>query len=183
MCNKGFTLLEIIIAVAIIGLVVVIIIPNFMGRAPYYERKETIANLNALTQLAWQNALIENKIHKIKFDFNAGKVWLEVETDEYEKGEPKFKPLARIHLDTEFAWPEHFEVKQFLIEKRDAMKEFVGRETRAVWFFVMPDGLTQDVIINFVDVKDLLPDGKTRPIGLVLNPFNAQFREYDTFQK
>ena len=181
MCNKGFTLLEIIIAVAIIGLVAVIVIPNFMGRTPYYERKETIAKLNALTQLAWQNALIENKIHKIKFDFNAGKVSLEVETDE--KGEQEFKPLVRTHLDTEFAWPDHFEVKQFLIEKRDAMKEYMGGESRVMWFFVMPDGLTQDVIINFVDVKDLLPDGKARPVGLVLNPFNAQFREYDTFQK
>jgi len=47
----------------------------------------------------------------------------------------------------------------------------------------MPDGLSQDVIINFIDSQDPLPDGKMRQIGLVLNPFTVQFKEYDSFQK
>jgi len=182
MHSKGFTLLELLIVIAIMGFMAVIVIPNFMRRAPGYERQDTMAKLNALANLAWQNALIENKIHKIKFDFNAEKVSLEIETGEYKKGEPIFKPLERTYLNTEFSWPEHLEVKNFFIEKRDAMKEFMTG-ARAVWFFIMPEGLTQDVIINVIDTKDLLPDGKPRTIGLVLNPFNAQFKEYDTFQR
>lgn len=183
MHRKGFTLLEIIVAVAIIGLVSAIVIPNFMRRAPSYERQEAIANLNALTQLAWQNALIEDKIHKIKFNFKTGQVSLEIATGEYEKGEPTFKPLERMHISTEFIWPEHLEIRQFIVEKFDEMARFIGKRTETVWFFIMPDGLAQDVIINFIDTKDQLPDGRARSGGLVLNPFNVQFKEYDTFQK
>ena len=47
----------------------------------------------------------------------------------------------------------------------------------------MPDGMAQDVIINLVDTKDFLPDESARPVGLVLNPFSVQLKEYDTFQK
>ena len=43
--------------------------------------------------------------------------------------------------------------------------------------------MTQDVIINFYDTKDVLPDESPRPVGLVLNPFSAQLKEYDTFKK
>jgi prepilin-type N-terminal cleavage/methylation domain-containing protein len=183
MFRKGFTLLEIIVAIAIIGLISAIIIPNFMRRAPSYERQEAVANLNALAQLAWQNALIEDKIHKLKFNLKTGRVFLEIATGEYGKEEPTFKPLERMHVSTEFIWPEHLEIRQFIVEKFDVMTLYVGKRSETVWFFIMPDGLAQDVIINFFDIKDQLPDGKARPIGLVLNPFNVQFKEYDTFQK
>ena len=155
MRRKGFTLLEIIIAIAIIGLVSAIVIPNLMRRAPSYERKDIIAKLNALTRLAWQNALIEHKIHKVTFNFKKKTVSLEIATGAYEKGEPLFKSLERSYLDTEFSWPEHLEVKQFLIDTFDEMTRFRGRKTEEVWFYVMPDGMTQNVIINCIDTNDI----------------------------
>lgn len=183
---KGFTLLEILVAVAIIGLTAALVIPNFMGRTAKYARRETIAKLNALTNFAWRNALIDNKIYKVNFNLKAGQpsiISIEVETGIYEKGEPTFKSVDRAYTDTEFEWPEHLEIKQFLIEKFDEMSRFRGRKTESVWFYIMPDGLTQDVIINLVDIKDEMSDGRPRPVGLVLNPFSAQFKVYDSFQK
>ncbi len=47
----------------------------------------------------------------------------------------------------------------------------------------MPDGLTQTVTMNFLDTKQLNAAGKPRQFGLVLNPFNAQFKVYDGFQR
>jgi hypothetical protein len=38
------------------------------------------------------------------------------------------------------------------------------------------------VIINFLDTKDTKDDAPRR-VGLVLNPFTAQFKIYDAFQK
>jgi hypothetical protein len=42
--------------------------------------------------------------------------------------------------------------------------------------------MAQDVVMNFIDTKDT-QDGKPLQVGLVLNPFTAQFKTYDTFQK
>jgi hypothetical protein len=63
------------------------------------------------------------------------------------------------------------------------MDRYVGRSSDKVWFFVIPEGLTQAVTINLFDTKDLLQNKKPRPVGLVLNPFSAQFSVYDQFQK
>jgi len=183
MHNKGFTLFELLVVIAIIGTLATVIVPTFMRRSPIYERRAVIAKLNALTRLAWQNALIENKIHKVKFNLEEGEVSLEITKGQYEKGEPTFKPLERTYIDTHFDWPENLEIKQFFLEKTDEIRLRGGRTDLSLWFFVMPDGLAQDVIINFIDTKDLLPDGRPKPFGLVLNPFSVQFKEYDTFQK
>jgi hypothetical protein len=62
------------------------------------------------------------------------------------------------------------------------MERFEGRGTENIWFFVAASGLAQPVTINLVDDNDRSA-GRARSIGLVLNPFSAQFKEYDTFQK
>ena len=63
------------------------------------------------------------------------------------------------------------------------MKRFVGRDTGETWFYVVPDGMTQRVTINMTDGNDIDSGGRPAKIGLVLNPFNAQFAAYDTFKK
>jgi hypothetical protein len=62
------------------------------------------------------------------------------------------------------------------------MAKFTKSKTEEMWFYVIPGGMAQDVIINFIDTKDLY-NNAPRSVGLVLNPFSAQFKIYDTFQK
>jgi hypothetical protein len=42
--------------------------------------------------------------------------------------------------------------------------------------------MAQNVVINFLDTQDLRDD-QPRQVALVLNPFTALFKTYDTFQK
>ncbi len=81
-----------------------------------------------------------------------------------------------------FAWPKNLEIKNFYVEGSDEMERIAGRPDGKIWFFVVPSGLAQNVIINFIDTLDRV-NNKPRTIGLVLNPFSAQFKVYDTFQK
>jgi len=182
MTNKGFTLIELLAAIAIIGLLAAIIVPNIGKRSPKESRAKTLAKLNGMVQLAWRNAIVTNKIHSIKFNLKDGAISVEIATGKYKKGEPTFKPLDRSYISTEMAWPNNLEVKQFIIEGKDEIK-IRGRTDISSWFYIMPDGLAQDVIVNFIDTKDLQPDEQPKTFGLVLNPFNAQFKVYDTFQK
>ena len=77
-------------------------------------------------------------------------------------------------------WPDSIIIKQLLIEGFDEMKRFTGGKTETVWFYIVPDGMVQAVTINFLD-KEQMIDGKPKPVGLVLNPFTAEFKVYHAF--
>lgn len=178
--TKGFTLIEILIAMAIVGIMMAAIAP-LLRQQPGYERKQFIARLNALVQTAWQQAVITRAVHRVLFDFkeriarverNMTKVPLTQKFD--------FQPSKG--PNTQVSWPVSIIMKQFFIEGFDEMKRFSGRGIETIWFYIIPDGMTQQVTINGLDKEDTM-ENKPRPFSLVLNPFLAQFKEYDTFQK
>jgi len=147
-----------------------VLIPNFMGRKPRYEREQFIAQLNALTSLGWQQAIITHKVHKVHVDFANREIRLEVVTGKNAQGESVSELVRGQYLNTKIEIPDNIKIKNFIIEGVDEMKRFGGGAGEA-WFYIIPEGLAQNVIINFVDTKDTLSNGKVRPVGLVLNPF------------
>jgi hypothetical protein len=52
-----------------------------------------------------------------------------------------------------------------------------------VWFYIYPDGSTQEVIINVFDTSDTSQAEAGTRFGLVLSPFTGTFSVYDTFQR
>ncbi len=178
--TKGFTLIEIIIAIAIVAIMMASIAPT-LRQQPGYERKQFIARLNALVQAAWQNAIITRTVHRVLFDFKDRIARVERNmtgaalTQTFD-----FQPVKG--PDMQMSWATTIIIKQFFIEGFDEMKRFSGRGAETIWFYIIPDGMTQQVTINGIDKEDAI-ENKPRPFGLVLNPFLAQFKEYDTFQK
>ncbi len=188
MCGKnsksGFTLIEILIAFALLGILMSVIAPNFKNLLPRREREAFISKLNALSRTAWQRALIERKVFKVSFDLKKNLFWIEASTGKTKDGQPEFAPVKGAYVKTSVDVPKNIEVKNFIIEGYDEMAKRGGKLTEFEgWFYIMPDGLTQTVTINFVDTKQKNAAGKPRQFGLVLNPFNAQFKTYDSFQK
>lgn len=187
--KQGFTLLELLVAMAIIGIMATFIIPNLQRSRPGYERKNFFAQLNALTQYGKQQAIVTNKVQQVLFDFKTGVVQLLQEgasgAPKDSTGQPVFELVKAISVNTTLPIPDSLEIKNFYIEGTgfDEMTKFVGRKAGQVWFYIVAEGLAQEVIINIIDTKDETYDGKPRQFGLVLNPFTVQFKEYDTFQK
>lgn len=182
----GFTLIELLVAIAIVALLATVLIPSFWRSQPSYERKTFIARLNALMLYGKQNAITNYATHQVLFNFGERKISLLYDAKEKDaKGEAVFKPIPGGYLSSAITIPDEFDIKQLFIDNSgfDEMAKFSGRKTGEVWFYMVPEGLSQEVILNMYDTKDTLPDGKPRPVGLVLNPFTAQFKEYDTFQK
>ena len=184
MNKQGFTLIELLVAIALIALVATIIIPNFRRAQPGYERKVFIAKFNALLNYARQHAITTYQVHQVFIDFKNKKISLRVPAEKKNnKGELVYENVRGVAINPTMAIPSAIEVKQCIIEGYDELSRYVGRKTNETWFFVVPEGITQEVTINFVDTSDRLYGDKPRPIGLVLNPFTAQFKEYDAFQK
>lgn len=168
------------VVLTIIGLLAAIISPNFGRRKPEYERQKFLGSLNALVRFAAQQASVTGKLHRLYFDFDRNKVSVEVKAEgKNNKGEQAFKPVKAAYLHSSLTWPKYYWVQNFFIEGVD---EGSATTKKTAWFFIMPDGLAQDVIINIID-RNPAYRGKPKQIGLVMNPFSAQFKIYDSFQK
>lgn len=181
--KKGFSILELLIVIAIIGMLSAVLVPNFQGKTPRYEREQFIARFNTLVQYGWQQALLTHKVHRITVDVGKKLISLTVESGEKDKaGEGVYKSLSNPVQETECIIPDQVNIKQFFIEGFDMMAKFSRSKTASVWFYIIPEGMVQSVVMNFNDTQDMRDD-KPRPVGMVLNPFSAQFKVYDAFQK
>jgi prepilin-type N-terminal cleavage/methylation domain-containing protein len=181
--NSGFGLLELMVAIAIIGMVMATIVPNYQRRIPRVQRENFINSLDNLSQFARQHALTTRKVHKVVFDIANRRAWVEqlITGKKDVTGEPLFAPIKSASVRAVCTWETHFVFRNFLIEGVDELSRG-GKVTEEVWFFIVPDGLAQEVIINIADTKDTI-NNRARQIGLVLNPFTAQYKVYDEYQK
>jgi prepilin-type N-terminal cleavage/methylation domain-containing protein len=178
--NSGFTLIELMIGIVIIGIMMAAIVPLMREKEPGYERKQFTARLNTLMQRAWQNAIITHAVHRVLFDFEARKAFTEKDIAK----SPTAKKLEFEKVkgpDIEMSWPNTFIIQQFIVEGFDEMRRLAGG-VKTAWFYLIPDGMTQQVAINGID-KDEIIEGRPSRFGLVLNPYTAQFKAYDAFQK
>jgi len=188
--SQGFTFLELVVVIAIIGILAAIVAPNLRNRLPVYERNRFRTNINALLQIARQNAIATNKLHKIIFDLKKRTVSVEARTNKkLEKDKYEFKSISSRYLNSVYEWPENeFKFESFFIGNRDELKTIWSEKNESkIWFFITIEGIAQPVIINALDIKDIKdtkgPEKKGNGFSLVLNPFSAQFKEYDEFQK
>jgi prepilin-type N-terminal cleavage/methylation domain-containing protein len=173
---KGFSLLEIVVAILLIGIMAALVVPRLSRRGTKPEDEFT-NGLSVLTQVASTNALLTGKLHRLLFDFKRALVELQQEREEKGAQEKKFEPVKVDYLKTTIPWPDALELGNFYIGGKDEVGRGMGVSTPQVWFFVSPDGLAQDVVIN-------LQNRETHAQrGLVINPFTAQFTVHHEFQK
>jgi prepilin-type N-terminal cleavage/methylation domain-containing protein len=177
--RSGFSLIELMIAITIMAMMMAAIVP-LMQQRPGYQRKEFVARLNALVQFGWQQAVITHQVHRVMFNAKDRTAFVERNAAKSTSGKLIFEPINDSLATTN--WGSDIVIRQFIIEGFDEMKRFAGKNTETIWFYIVPNGMTQQVTINGVDKEDMV-DGRGRQFGLVLNPFMAQFKEYDTFQK
>ena len=167
MKNNGFSLLEVVIAITVLAIVAAIVVPRLRnGGMPAHQK--FLQNLNNLTRAAQLSALMTGKVHKIFFDLKQKRAAIEVDSGKLtSSGSPVFEPLANTYTKTGFALSDKLEFDRFAIKGKDLMHK--GAEYKDAWFFITPDGLTQEVTIGIGE-----PD-RDRHVTLVINPFTAQF--------
>lgn len=172
------------VVIALIAFLSAFIMPNFRGLLGRSERKEFVTKLNQLMAFAWRNAIETNMMHMVYFDLKEKSVRVSKISPQDTGKESTGQPISTALPQSAAAMkiPKAIEIKQFIIEGVDELASREASKAR-LWFFVVPNGMTQEITINFVDTNEKTRGSRSRRIGLVLNPFTAQFREYNEFQK
>jgi len=183
--KQGFTLFEIIMVLAIIGTLGVAMTSGLRRSDPVQDRKNFVAELNNLMSAAWFNGVTRGAIQRITFNFENNTIFIEQQkaSDIRPGKEEVYERVKRAYSSTTLSWPKHFRLKNFFIEGFDEVTKYgEGSEMKKVYFFIMPDGLTQDVTLNIVDMNHKVSARQGTPFSLALNPFSAQFKEHKHFQ-
>ena len=170
------------VAIAIIALLATMIIPNLGVIRPEYQRKAFVQKLNSMMNLATAGSIADGRTYQLFFDIKNKLVSVRKDSGRKDsKNQAIFELVQVPYGDASFEIPDGYVFKNFYIEGADELRRHGA--TNEVWFFVTPSGLAQTVVINIIDTLDVSRSEQGEIIGLVLNPFTAQYSEYDTFQK
>ena len=183
--KPGFTFIEIIVVLAIMGLLMAVVVPNIQRFRPGYERNLFVTTVSALVQRAWQNALATHELHRVWFNIEQRTVVIQQATDKHNRaGEAIYQEISSEYIPASYTWPESLQIKDFFIDGTDFMHApgTAGVKIHEVWFYIYPDGSCQEVIINIFDTADTTESEAGTRLSLVLNPFSARFTQYGTFQ-
>lgn len=156
--NSGFSFIELMVVIAVIAAMAAIIVPRFGGFTIDQQRTAFLEQLNALTVLGWQQALVTGKLHRILFDFKQSTIRLESEI------QGKATPATVPGATTVMPFPHTFVLTALSIEGDNVLR--AGKRATA-WYYLVPQGLAQAVEMRMRDEQ-----GEWRAS---LNPFTAQF--------
>ncbi len=182
--KPGFSLLELMIALMIIGIVGMVVAPNFSNRVPRYQRTEFVDKLNAIVHQAVVSALETGHVHKVIFNLDKRTISVHEKTEQVDgDGKDLFNPIVLHAVGKGYAWPEHFSFKQFFVQGVDEIAQHMaGNILEDIWFFIVPEGMAQEVIINIVDTHDTGRSLDGHELSLVLNPLRVHFEEHEQFR-
>lgn len=147
MKKTGFTLIELMIVLAILGLVSALVLPNFLKKSASKQRKTCIEQLNGLLHVAWQQSVTQARPYKIVFDFEKKMVTLSQGIFSDTKKEYEYKPFNMTHLITSIRLPDEIRIKRFIVDGFDEMSRFMGGATTESWFFINNRGIAQQATI------------------------------------
>ncbi len=180
---SGFGFLELIIVLAIMGILSTMVAPALLSLRSGNERREFVSSLQLLTRRAWQEALTNHQLYRIRFDLEHHKVIAERATGQKERsGEEVWLALSDTYVPSTFEWSSGQEIKDFFIDGVDNI-HVRGTNIHEVYFFIFPDGTAQRIIINIFDSSEHTESAAGSRFSLVLNPLTVRFTEFPTFQK
>ncbi len=158
--KQGFTLIEIVIVILIIGIIAAVGVPRFM-RSPTSQTEQFVGRLNGLIQEAVESAQRSGASKRIFVDLIGKNVAIQSVG-----GKQEGKAISI---------PDAVEVSDVFINDKSAFALGSG-EKRNFYFLINPEGISQEVRLVLIDhgIRARSPRGGV--FEFYLNPFTVVFR-------
>ena len=177
--RAAFTFIEIMVVMALIGVMAAFILPRFTHRTPKAEWPTIVEDLNNLVTFARHEAIVHHKNYRLTFTKNQQQVDITVEEenpDQEHTGKKAYTTASSYYFDPTYTLNELVILKAFFNEK---VKTLVEDEKGVAYCYIIPDGLTQAITLHLFHKNQ--PDEKG--VTLKLEPFSGMFTMEDGFIK
>lgn len=175
--SKGFSLIELMVVILIIGAMATIFVPTFFRRGSASVMQTFVTDLNAMVQVGVTEAQRTGLLHRVKFDLEKSQVMLEAAQKpdvDPTSTNTAFNPVFSAVAQTVIPFVDELTLRHFFIGKTDELGG--GFKNKKVWFFIGPDGSVQDVTL-------VISGQQNETITLMTNPFSGQLVVYEGSQK
>lgn len=170
MNTRGFTLLEILIVIAILGLVALVAIPS-INNTFRFSVKSSAQDIATLIKDTSNSAQVTGKIHRIVYDLSKEQYWVEwtsdealLDSEESKKYEQEHQTIFKKSTSDETR-PQgaSFSMAKTLTSKKKSLpigvkyKDVITEQTEepitegVAYTYVFPHGITEKTIVHLTD--------------------------------
>ena len=168
--SPGFSLIEIMVVIALLGLLLSMVMPRLSRRAPASEWKAIHSEFNNLAQVARQESIAEQTVFRLNFSRGKAPAPDTVTVERLSKmspdGKQEFTQASSPYLPTKYELPEGIHFRAVYQGKQDTLQE-----RGQAFCYVIPDGLVQDVYVQLTRMES----SKEEPVTLKMLPFDGYF--------
>lgn len=170
--SNGFTVIEILLVVVVIGIVATIGFPRMIRREPSSEWKHVHQELNNMILFAKQEAISHQAVYRlVLLSQNEDPDRVSVEREE--NGE--FIPVRSEYFHTTYDFPPSISFQGVFLGKEEQLE----KQKRKAFCYIIPDGLVQDVLLHMQ--RD--DRGVMTPASFKMKPFLGEFELYEELIK
>ena len=168
--SKGFSLLELMVVLALLGFLISMVTPRLSRRSPSSEWKTITDQLNNLVQFARQESIVEQIPFRLVFSQGKNKTadYVLVEKLDTTKEVQKqvFSPVHSTYTPTRYEFAESVKLRAIFSGKRELLLES-GKAP----CYIVPEGLVQEIFVQLVRTENR----KEECVTLKMLPFEGQF--------
>jgi len=158
-------------------------VPNMARLSPQYEHDQFVQAFQNLVRRGWQESVITNQLHRIFLNLETRTVTISKDTGKKDRaGAPVYEQLSDMFIPSSYQWAPSLLLKDFFVDGTD-MFHVRGVRITHIFFFIFPDGRSQDVITNWFDQHDTRESEAGTRFSLTISPLTAKMTETYGFTK
>ena len=167
----GFTLMEVMLTVVVIGIIAGLTLPRLLRRPPVTEWPNILSQLNDMIYFARQEAISDQTVYRLAFyrkERPPDRVVVESQQDNPEKpGTKIFTAVSSEYFETTYILPPEVRIEAVYLGKQEQLDENKG----VGYCHVIHDGLVQDILLHMRRVVD----GVEATGSFTVEPFMGTF--------